>query len=274
MTLARKALLLLLTAAPALMAQQQSIDQIVDSYPRKIPGARTIETYSVTDAKHVLVHIRQMHLSPGQSSDAAITSMSAIEKIELGAVQQDIYDTLSYLVSNKHTSSIYREGLTLELVKRMAEEEEFEKTLASFDRILGVEPATKETEPSDTLYLRYNAVERLLQEKKITQLPAEKAATQAANLKVILDEFEAVFDARKSTEIGSLLEKYAPLKEEKMNDREDVLLGIISDRNDPLAHTVYGAKHDWRDNIQRWNALYPNNKFALIVITPTTYQEK
>ncbi|MBI4141686.1 hypothetical protein HY484_02050 [Candidatus Woesearchaeota archaeon] len=37
---------------------------------------------------------------------------------------------------------------------------------------------------------------------------------------------------------------------------------------DPVSVTVYGAAHDWKDNIVEWNKLHPDKKFSLIVVTP------
>ncbi len=58
----------------------------------------------------------------------------------------------------------------------------------------------------------------------------------------------------------------------KMNPREDYLLELISQRENPLAVTVYGAKHNWIDNIGKWNEQNPSKSFSLIEVTPESYE--
>jgi hypothetical protein len=61
--------------------------------------------------------------------------------------------------------------------------------------------------------------------------------------------------------------KYKAEKEQ----REDVVLEISSDKDDPMAVTVYGGGHSWKDNIAEWNKKHPDKKFSLIEITPESY---
>ena len=67
-----------------------------------------------------------------------------------------------------------------------------------------------------------------------------------------------------------------PTNKDIVNDaRENALLKIISNYNEPLSITTYGANHNFKDNIEAWNINNPDKKFSLIVITPKSlYREK
>lgn len=54
--------------------------------------------------------------------------------------------------------------------------------------------------------------------------------------------------------------------------REDSLLKIVSNRESPLSVAIYGADHNFENNIQKWNKLYPDKKFSYIIAKP--YQTK
>ena len=54
-------------------------------------------------------------------------------------------------------------------------------------------------------------------------------------------------------------------------NREDFLLKKISkDHLQGNGYTVfvYGAAHDFRDNVTEWNERHPNSKYSLVVLTP------
>ncbi|MBD3247013.1 hypothetical protein GF378_00130 [Candidatus Pacearchaeota archaeon] len=49
---------------------------------------------------------------------------------------------------------------------------------------------------------------------------------------------------------------------------ENALLNIAAEENNPFALTVYGSKHNFKDNIEQWNKKYPDKKYSLIEVTP------
>ncbi len=58
-----------------------------------------------------------------------------------------------------------------------------------------------------------------------------------------------------------------------LEDRENILLGLVSGNNDTYAVCVYGGAHNWHNNIKDWNKQYPDNKFSLIEVTPESYEK-
>ena len=58
-------------------------------------------------------------------------------------------------------------------------------------------------------------------------------------------------------------------------DRENALLQIVAGNGDDVAVTVFGAAHDWRDAIGRWNADPENvrRRFSFVQITPLFFPQ-
>lgn len=55
--------------------------------------------------------------------------------------------------------------------------------------------------------------------------------------------------------------------------REDFPIKTIAEYESPVVVGVYGARHDFKNNIETWNKNNPDKKFSLIVITPKSYME-
>jgi len=53
-----------------------------------------------------------------------------------------------------------------------------------------------------------------------------------------------------------------------MEKRENDLLDIIYNNGDTFAIVVYGARHNWKNNIYEWNIKNPANKFSHVIIVP------
>lgn len=68
----------------------------------------------------------------------------------------------------------------------------------------------------------------------------------------------------------NIKEEWFPDKNLILEDREDALLRRIAEEGDTYSATVYGAAHDWRDTIERWNAEPKKaaEKFSFVQITP------
>lgn len=58
--------------------------------------------------------------------------------------------------------------------------------------------------------------------------------------------------------------KFAELQEQ----REDFMLAEIIRNNSPVAPLVLGEAHELQANVEKWNQEHPNQKIALVVITP------
>lgn len=53
--------------------------------------------------------------------------------------------------------------------------------------------------------------------------------------------------------------------------RENVLLELVAQRDNPLALTTYGSGHSWVNNVEEWNEQNPDKKFSLIEVTTNSY---
>jgi hypothetical protein len=112
----------------------------------------------------------------------------------------------------------------------------------------------------------HGAAARLFNEDKIDLAAAEKYEAQLRAAIAESKEFIAYLDALKQ---GKNPDYKIPQEVTEM--REDVLLDIVSRNNDPAAVCVYGAAHDWTNNVIAWNSTHPNDMFSLIVVTPKAY---
>lgn len=57
-----------------------------------------------------------------------------------------------------------------------------------------------------------------------------------------------------------------------IDDREDVLLDIISSEEEDFSVVVYGAAHNFYDNIKRWNQEDSDHKFSHIIVIPRSLE--
>ncbi len=99
--------------------------------------------------------------------------------------------------------------------------------------------------------LKFSGLKRAKQSKSLTVLPGESRALKAEIGNAIME--------RKMTEIkGPLV----------FDAREDHALDVALAAEAQHVGIVYGAAHEWTDNVQRLNALADNDPISLAVITP------
>lgn len=209
-----------------------------------IPGVRKIERYGEEDSEHLIVDVRQMHFAPnGKVKDLA--ELTAIKQ-----VQDDIYDSLSYFMDNFKLKQIYVEGLHSKKSKQNF------NTFYSFDR-LHLERGLKQTPAEDAK--EYSEGLGILTEAMIIRERVELTKPDS------IERFLYVFLLKSLNERA---------QKELYEDREDALLKIVDGNGDKLAVTVYGAGHDFRDNVEKWNQENPKNRFALMTLTPWGYKEE
>jgi hypothetical protein len=234
-------------------------EKAFNDFPAEIPRAREIQKYETPGAKYCLVHIRQKHDNPaglevpsfydltsGKKrlviSGRDYTAEEAIKTIRgiysnINSTQGDIVQILDYLIKHENLRSIRPEGLTTEdsvsqFVWNDYYRQEFAKLINS----------GYFTNPEQMKFIP-GAFLIFAKDGTLKMLPSEKKWKDNS-------------------------------KPEDSNVREDALLDIVSKSPaahfEPLQVTVYGAKHDWTDNVESWNKAPKNkeNKFSLIVVTP------
>lgn len=259
-------------------AQVQGItraNEILRNFPDKLPGANEVRKYETPGAKYCLVHILSIHYSEDAPDWANNLSRP---------VQDDIYETLSYLVDNYGLRDLYSEGVmpsieeffrkpgNVNKVSKCRGTEDFEliKTHSGLFFVMGDEKARKDS-----------ANERLASEGRInlkatTTTVHETLARREkfTNMILNIDEFGiAVMDSRENIALRFIADSgYIP-------SREDENLAVI----------VFGGLHAFggkescgpnypmdgrishRDNIAVWNRSH-TNKFSLIEVVPCSYK--
>ena len=280
-------------------------NQLLVDFPNEIPGAKSIRKYPTPGAKHCLVHVRQRHLLPGMLKED-------INRIKV--VQDDIYSIISHLIENKELKQVYTEGigkwseLQLDILSDKGKEALFEKlglAYETFETFIehGEKYTSKENSEEIKKYLEKShrrviedlkqrieiqATARLAAEGKIKQIHAEKFSSY----RVKADRELFLKSGSKPDEaIWGLLRVQANWLYGVYETREDSLLKIISETQDPISVAVYGGAHAWggresfsnyfydlrqgtKDNIAKWNKEHPDKKFSLIEIVPKNYSSE
>lgn len=283
---------------PSALAADKAFDasRFVQKFPTRsqIPAAKFVVKRPYVGARFVLIHVRNFHLS---------TNMNDKTLRVYREVQTDVRTVVEYCMDQKKVNHVYAEGLTLEshtqaLVKKANNGSLFREVApkapveapktevaaatkpapAKIDDLTAASPnfayasmsragfANKLRAEMDEVALfrkeladqkaGLSALDQLVAERGLELWPAEtaKANEQAC---------QALF--------GSKGQHGRDREQIILERREDVLLELIVKRNDPIAVTVYGGFHDWGNNIKQWNKEHPDQKFALIEITPEAY---
>lgn len=151
---------------------------------------------------------------------------------------------------------------------------EIDKTKLNLEELTKLEERAKNTEAKlqqvDKEFERKNgAVARLHNEGRLEVIAAEEYEQQLRADIAELRWFKDVADAIDRGERPNY-----ELPPEIMDQREDILLNLVSQNRDQSATSVYGALHDWRNNVNLWNSQHPDQRFSLIVVTPLAYEEQ
>jgi len=231
--------------------EDSEANRLLKEFPDEILGAGEVRKYRTEGARNCLVHILQGHYvneerykselkDMGFDSEDQIRSLYKEDMEKVKTCQEEIYDILSYLIRNKGLSEVYVEGHT-------PEDEEAVNNIAKNIR-LGIDRGNRKA-LLDKYAFRAGAPFRLLFEGKIQIKGAEILESS---------EFKLRFNSFKSPEINE--------------EREDVLLSLIDNSRKNFSVTVYGAGHNFGDNIIKWNSKNPERKFSLIEVVPKSYR--
>ncbi|MFT4304128.1 MAG: hypothetical protein ACMXYG_06175 [Candidatus Woesearchaeota archaeon] len=306
-------------------------NQFLLDFPAEIPGASSVDKYITPGARYTLVHIRQTHMveNPTQEverkiessqrdiykileylvnnigftriykegvaelTEGVITSTIAYERIFKSIFEIDLTRINQRIIETKQEIELANQGEIPEEYYTISSNIEQIRTtyLASLHRQLeALKDEAEKVKESTELYVannigeeyKYNAVGHIAINYLISIESAEEAGLN----------IEAG-QARERIRRGGLNPKERDrLWEIVLEDREDVLLSIISNQINAYAIAVYGAAHAWggnqsfgrdyptqerlsmKDNIAEWNKINPNKKFSLIEITPKSHIER
>ncbi len=286
-------------AAPA-----STTNGYLDRCPDMINDTR-VRKVRVEGARFCLVHIRQEHGSPHQSSRDNLRRAEA-GGTSLETIQTQIHDLLTRLVRSHELRELHLEGLTQGdeeiALNGLADEAHAERELRTIRRqrmelrqqIRDVEAFTKLNgdalasvfgeNPLGLGTLVAQATERAERMEKHEKETKEDVAEMSAILRMALLAARPFVQARRirlrasETEQANkaavdALERRAagrsrPGDENRiMRDREQVLFRTVASGKKPVAFTLYGAAHDFAASAEAWNKANPTLKFSVIELT-------
>jgi len=280
-------------------SQTQTLEQITEAnqklrnFPEQISGAKAVRKYEVDGAKYCLVHVRQEHSKEFENQRALETVMTKKDTERVNDIQKQISYTLAELAQKNVIDSVYLEGFSKELWQRV-----MKLPLESRMELCEIE-----NHYTENLKNKIEGYERELSQTIIWDLPegyTEETFRQEINekKKKLSEELKAYKEMYKYVEgaalravmEGKLKPRFAEntasilsydkfletgvLGNDAYDGREDIVLELLAEGKEPLALTVYGSAHNFKDNIERWNALHPEMKFSLIEVDPEGIDEK
>ncbi len=245
-----------------LYADENKTDQFVETFPKEIDGAKSVEKFPAKQSVACLIHIRQKHTT--NTNNPKI--VEEIKKVQDNIVT--IVDTL--LQKNLAGRYFYIEAATPITLKEM------ERSRSELQRIMNglraeahgaglpEEEITKLVKEIDTKHAEilngFNGTNRAFMSGKIDYHPGETEEDQLRAFSSIVKALET-----SSTE---------GLQDAIFEDRENGVIKRFAADNVRTGVVVYGGSHDFSNNIATWNQAHPKEKLSLIVITPTSHQQK
>tara|TARA_Y100000034_G_scaffold100223_1_gene123436 strand:- start:763 stop:1515 length:753 start_codon:yes stop_codon:yes gene_type:complete len=205
-----------------------------------------------------LLHIKQIHLP--SFSDCNYKQFTEVKEN-----QEDIYRILSNLV-DKGINEVCYEGIFEENKNLMNQSFELEKYVNNFsgnqyNSNITFSGSLSSKELIERGYR--DAVNRLGAEGKIKVKTTEDKEKFDNAVNSVYEGLEKVLEKPSdSNKIGKGM--YNAMTEE----REDAVLNILSQYKGPVLPLVYGADHNFKDNIDKWNKKNSNKKFSLIEVIP------
>ncbi len=219
----------------------QGVNNYLSSFGANLEGGHKVTKIKIEGAKHLLVHIRQIHYSPDFETEE---QQRRVEEIQ-NEISEILDESRLYLPG----AEIYGEGIHEDQFL-----EDYLKCAKEYD-LITKEKIHQECFPNNLGPLRLSATAQLLADRKVR-------VVRAAEDKSLHKKAVTIF----KDETGL----YSPeeINYNVLTRREDTLLEKVTDKGVQIAIATYGAAHNWADNILKWNEENPDDKFSLMVITP------
>lgn len=234
---------------------------VLRAFPDELYGAKRVDKYEVPGSEYCLVHFRQLHSRPEFEYDSPVMKklnnpenphrdffINAVREhyFDVNNVQMRIFGELVQMQKYRTHDGLMSEGSTREL----SAEELKEMYLLELGKI-------KETGLFDGEFERGEI-------QKMGLYPgAYLYVGQEGRYRLLHTESEELLERAENGD-----------EEAKYDLREDFVLKRASEYGRDLMPLTYGAGHSFRDNIDRWNAQYPNKRFSLIEVTPIGVGDK
>ncbi len=219
---------------------------------KNIPGIESVVGYEAENAKHCLVHMRQKHFVRGEVTLEAKRLSNPDEREEKMGKIKNMYDNINNSQKGIEEALIYlgdNHGLRDVMLEGLTNSEDIKLFKLLNEKVIKYVLLSEVYNPENVEDYQFipGAVIRLGMDGKINVLPAED---------------DRLNDLAKSNH--SL----------RINPREDHLLGLVGDSNKPYSVVVFGGKHDFLDNVRKYNEAHPDDRISLIVMTPKHYGGK
>jgi hypothetical protein len=260
-------------------------------FPTQLPGTKSIQKYEVPDAKYCLVHVKQAHKTPYDTEK---------DKEYITLVQNNIYQLFSYLVDKNLVSKVYNEGEVFSSlaseryttqnadiqaleseVDKLKDREGYKQKMSEF----GFGEEFTEKIVNDAIAKLPEKEKELVKAKRDFEMLKRKDRTQRmydgaveilaseGKLKILpADTLEGNLDASYILKQNGYNLSDSEVKKKVIEDRENIFLANADFGENSFGWLVYGAAHNFRNNIEQWNKAHPDRKYSLIEITPEGIQ--
>lgn len=260
--------------------------------PKGMPEVAMVQTFYEPASECTLIHVRQTHSYP-----IVGVELAPDQKEHQHQVQKEMHAIAVFFHTNLQVNSFYVEGVTpenlseqLQVVadwkedeKLVAQANEFHKAVRELTKLsnalqggLGLKPSNSKPQKTSILleekFTEYLTTCKLVAEAGMELRPAETKILNDTAVKTLTD---AAIKAVRQKDTADL-EKVAKDDPRMFDHREYETLRILardygkSGVTNRHALLFFGGKHDWKDNVQKWNKtnLF---KFSLVTITPKSY---
>ncbi|MEK6811604.1 MAG: hypothetical protein AABX96_03785 [Nanoarchaeota archaeon] len=254
------------------------------NFPIALDGAREVQKYETPGAKHCLVHVEQVH--------QALPEISFIkEQTKIDQISANGSESSSWIKSNREGLLMYREVVRENLNEASTIQRDIETILLYLKNKNGLksirlESCFKDDSPQDCQkeitsrssfysdsgyttkeeisnsgkYWYSNGAGRILGSKGLLEIKASE------NIDINSTSYLLVHLAKTSEERDKAIRVTSDI-------RENHVLDVLYSSCEPYSVVVFGVDHDFRDNLNKWDAQHPKDKFSLIVVTPKSYRE-
>lgn len=229
----------------------------VENFPKaeEFPHIQVVKKDAREGARHILIHMRMMHWHPFEDNP------ESNEKVRICQTQWK--KALEAMINDRRIQlkAVYAEGIIANNSRLYSKPLDVDAIIMNHNTVpppppLPVTIADKEAQITDQ--------NRTMQLPLLIKGGADYELQAQGKLSLLAVEFQDVKDLTWEAQY----EGWHDIRTYMFDRREDAALEIMVGNDDPGGFVFYGAAHDWRDNIDRWNEAHPDHAFSLIEMTP------
>lgn len=210
-----------------------SVTTHLQDIPANIPGIGNRRSLFVPNAVHGLIVIEQAHWAHDIDQKTA-------QGIEL--CQRQIYNALRFLVCGQWISDVYAEGI-MARGEPPPDPRYSDFSIPDKDAFSGIDEIAK-----------IGAIFKLKEEGLLVVMGGERTKEFDRSGRLWMEQgdtpqaLKAVYD-----------------------DRENALLSIVHSAQKDIACAVFGAHHEFHNNVQAWNDRNPEAQFSILTLVPEIF---